>query len=370
MIRYQCPCKLELVCFSEDYGFFKVDSTGEFGDVKGLFKSDINIKGMRFAGGLTWYGGNYEIGGMVQRDDEFLEIIKMDADDFFNNSDVKNGNIALLCTAVLDNYYVYVAAVAYMGGSSFYYASNVFNIASTWRDADITLPSKNSICNSKEIVDVTKSDYSKFYRVSSKRVISSQMNARVNLFKYVKDDLKSLNIPIPSKEDIIDIYPDGIKNNYFLTLNGVYLNDTFISDFTIDIDKSNVFSNYIFYCVSHSNASCVKECIYLDNGNSKLVFPKEIGKLFISGKSKDKYYTYSIKADSKKELPSDLSWPDYFLAASMTKDSKLMINTPNKNLIEYINFIVPVIPEDTLAFQSEEIDSIVGASKIIKYIKD
>jgi len=367
MQKYDCPCRLNIVCISEDKGFFHVKSNKSVGDVKGLFKADVDIKGIRFALGLMWYGGNYEIGALVKRDEEYVEVIKIDADDFFDNVDVKDGNVALLSVLPLGNYDVLISAAAYMGGNIFLYASRVINIASVWRDSDIVLPEKHNIhCREVEEVDVTEVNYAKSYKVTNGRYLFDQDKARTELFDLVKKDLKKLGKKPP--EDIYDAYAYGTESILYFTKDSVYIDDEDISEVSFEIDKQNIFSNYIFYCWEESVCRRGK-CIALNNGNSLLYLPtKTVGQFFITGKDlKGNAATYSLTTE--KTISYQMAWADYFLVASDKEDEKIMFNSPSGNLIEYYDFVVPVIPEDKLTNQSEEINSVVGVSKITVYTK-
>jgi len=379
---YECPCLFDAVCFSEDVGFFHITSNGVIGDVRGLFKSDINIKGMRFACGLTWYAGNYEIGGMIKRGEDYIELIKMDAVDFFDNSDVKNGNVALLGVATLGDYYVYVAAVAYMGGNSFLFASRVFNVAQVWKEADIFLPKNTGImCIDKKEIKVEDYDYTKSYKVRNTRIITKQSEARKELFKIVKKDLEALNVKVPGKDEnnqeieIVDMYPYTLKDNYFISESAAYFNADKILDISPQIDLSNVFSNYIFLCWTPKGNCAKAKCHILkkEDDDTFLLIPESIGVLMTSSivvdKNKQKKVATDILINKFTKIWDVSKWTDYFLVVPDGKESSFYINTPNKNLLEYKEFIVPAIPEDTLAGQNEEIDSIVGISKIITYKK-
>jgi len=374
MELYKCPCVLDAVCVTENPGFIKVTSNGNNGDVKGIYKSDVNIKGMRFATGLTWYAGNYEIGGLVQRDEEYLEIVRMDAVDFFDNVDVENGNIALLCAVSINEYDVYIAAVAYMGSGSFYFASNIINVAQVWKDSDIILPDKDNSCISSDTIDLSDKVYAKFIKVNSSRIITNTDSARKDLFKVVKTDLKRLKVKVPGEGiDIMEAYSATLDKVLFITTQGIYENDTKISDLVFQIDQkkkdSNIFSNYIFTCWSVKSYYCGLECVKLDNGQYKLSIPKRNGHLYISGLVENKPHTFIYDSKTDLNIKED-KWTDYFLVTTLGKDKKIMVNSINKNLIEYKDFVVPIIPKNTLVFQDIEIDGIIGISKIIQYTKD
>jgi len=366
MKYYKQACYLKAVVFSEDVGFFEVVSNGKMGGINGLFKSDVDVKGLRFATGLTWYAGNYEVGALVNRDGEYLEIVKMSAKDFFDNDDVENGNVALLCAVSAGNYGVYVAAVAFMGGGDFLFASNIINVAGTWKDSDIGLPKKIDGYIAKDTIDLSDKDYTNLIKVSSKRIVSSQKTARQDMFKIVASNLDDLNIPKPDS-DILDVYAKTPDTNIFLTDKGVYVDDNKVSDYTVDVDMSNLFSNYIFNCSTKTET----EAELLDNGDSLLCVPTTNDNFAISGFKDDVLKTYIFKNDALLEYEDIDKWTDYFLYnVSRGVGESIVINTQDKNLIKYKDYVLPPIPKDTLSDQTKDIKSIVGISRIIKYTED
>jgi len=370
MVYNSCGCELDICVFTEDKGFIRIISKGEIGDVNGLNKSDVDIKGLRFANGLMWYGGNYEIGGLIQRDEEYIELVKTDAPTFFRNNEIENGNIALLCAVDVGDYKTFVAAVAYMGAGVFYYSSKIYNIAQIWKNSDIILPNANSFKKDGIVIDLTKrDDESEFYDITNTRLFSKEENARYDLYKQVKTDLKVLGIEVNS--GIIDVYSDisGTIWTYNHDTKQVSNNNNKSYEFSLETDLSNIFSNHFHLYWSPTTSNCFSSmCELLYNGNSRLAIPRKGAYLYFTGNTSDGYYALCIASEKKWLL--EKGWTKYSYTLLLDEGKKFSFNTPDNNLVEYENFIVPVLPSDTLNYQEQDINAILGDSKIITYTKD
>jgi len=364
-----CGCEFDICVFTEEKGFVRIKAKDELGNVYGLIKPDVNIKGMRFANGLMWYGGNYEIGGLIQRDDEYIELIKTDVSNFFNNNEIKDGNIALLCAIDIGDYKTYVAAVAYMGSGIFYFSSKIYNVAQVWKNSEIILPDKNSFKSDGRVVDLTNiNDESEVSNVTNVRIFSTENNARYDLYKQVILDLKTIGIEIP--DGTIDVYSTegGIVYSYNHDKGLITGGNTEIS-FKLNVDLSNVFSNHfhLYWCSSNSNCFS-SSCDLLFNGTSYLAIPRKGAYLYFTGSDNGNYKAVCLTTNKEWDLREQ--WTTYSFTLSLKEGMKFSLNTPDNNLVEYEKFTVPLLPADTLNYQEEDINAILGDSKIITYTKD
>ena len=359
----KCGCTVDVVATTINDGFISISSNGRgFGNVSGIHKSDVSIRGMKIGLGLVWYAGNNEIGGMVKREDEFLEIVKMSSEDFFNSEIADKGHIALVAIANVGDYNIYVSAVSYLGNNHYLFASKIFNVAAIWSNADIILPKEVNIPHGGNVVevDVTKDKYSKqaeFGDVTITKMKIALGNVREELFKQVKKDLKYLEVPTPT--DFVDIQPYGIKDNYFANVSSFYKNNSSlsgISDLSVNVNQELFFNNLLLLCWENEcNSMEVHE---LKNNKNSLFVPCG-GRVFVSSGNKTACLTDNCIINFDKMSVNE----NGFII-----NSSFGFNV-NGVLFEHEKFVVPIIPKGTLAYQFDDIDSLINVNKIVKYSK-
>jgi len=206
-------CKIDILCSTNDVGIIRFNAKTTFGKVSGVFKSTVDIRGLRFANGMIWYAGDYEVGSFVIVDGEFFELVNEDAETFFKYPDINSSKIALLNAIPVSDYQTLVAAVAYIGGDRFIYSSKLLNLKGFFYNSNIQLPDdtnlKLKIINkinteetSNDLVDVT-----------NVTIKATKSTARKELYKVLVNDLKKFNICFI--DNVVEIVYNG--SYYFIT---------------------------------------------------------------------------------------------------------------------------------------------------------
>ena len=357
----ECGCPVSLCINSEDVGFLYVQSDGYGGIVTGLHKNDVAIRGIREAAGLLWYAGNSEIGALADMDGLFREIVTVPADEWFG-TDTSGMNIALIAALYIGEGTVFVAAVAYMGNGRFLYVSKYIYIDAVFASLNPAPPSNSFIFDAEE--QEASHMATEFIDLTRVRVVAHQDSVRRALYAYVKSDLQRIGKSVP-QDGFVDVGRAYDGRLLYLHENGsLSLEDGAHYSYSgAAIDQSNPYSNLLVSIFFDRTISCLRKHAISINGYivpvsgflTTACYPLKRGMFRI----------VSVDSGALFEFAHNSSY-----AAGTCYHSealRLVLNSPQGNLLEFMQFIVPGIPNGMLSGQTQNINAAISVAQPVQY---